>query len=98
MTGITISVILGPLVSWFITHRILDRLEAKRQLKHLRVIMELIDNIYKEYKHDKENGIRFLKQKRVDILALLKGGIISESTYHLLNERIFEHIESLHST
>lgn len=66
-------------------------LDRKRELRHLRILMDLIDNIYKEHNNNKEECIKFLRQKHNEIITLLKGGVISESTYHLLNERIKDH-------
>lgn len=90
------SLILGPTFGWLI-YRYLDKLEKRRELRNLRVLIDLIDDGYKERSNNKEECIKFLREKHNEIIKLLKGGVIKESTYHLLNERINEHFQSLRS-
>jgi hypothetical protein len=57
--------------------------------------MDLIDDGYQEHNKDKEECIKFLRQKHTEIIKLIKGSVINDSTYHLLNERIDDHFQSL---
>lgn len=88
---------MGPVIGWLV-QRYLNRLESKRQLKHLRIMRELVDKVYEENIQDKRKCIDLLNQKRIDNLAMLEGGIINDSIYHLIDERIFEYIKALEST
>ncbi|MGE5633735.1 MAG: hypothetical protein ACM3VV_00745 [Deltaproteobacteria bacterium] len=61
----------------------------------MQVLMDLIDDGYQEHNKDKEECIKSLRQKHTEIIKLIKGGVINDSTYHLLNERIDDHFQSL---
>lgn len=90
------GMILGPIAGWLI-NRYLDTLDRKKELRHLRVLMDMIDDIYQKNNSNKEECFKFLKHKHTETIALLKGGVIQESTYRLLIERINDHIKSLKS-
>ena len=85
ITGLILTPIAGYLLqyAW-------KRIERKRQLKYLRVYLQFIDKAYEDNINDKAKCVVTLDEKGNEILKLLKEGIINESTYRLLKDRIQE--------
>jgi YVTN family beta-propeller protein len=88
------SVIAAPIVGWLIPFIISER-EKKRQLRYMKAYLPLIDNIYKEFRTNKDKCLQLLEQKNIDSMALLKEGIITSSTYRVLADRINKYIDSI---
>ena len=92
--SLIVGLILGPLAGWFVGYAY-GRVEKKRQLKYLKVYLQLIDETYHKFQKDKGECIKFLEEKRSEIMTLLKGGIINDSTFGILKDRIGEHFSNL---
>ncbi|HEY7108978.1 MAG TPA: hypothetical protein VH415_06105 [Nitrososphaeraceae archaeon] len=76
-------------------YNMLRRIERKRQLKYLRVYLQFIDKAYEDNIDDKTKCAAILNEKGDEVLKLLKEGIINESTYKLLKDRIQEFEKTL---
>jgi YVTN family beta-propeller protein len=88
------GVILAPLAGWLIPY-LADRSEKKRQLKYLGTYIPLIDGIYENHYKNKEECLQLLNQKRKDITALLRDGIVNDSSYGILDSRISEYTNEI---
>jgi YVTN family beta-propeller protein len=88
------GLILGPIAGWFVGY-VYVRIEKKRQLKYLKIYLQLVDETYQKFQKDKEECIKFLEEKRNEIVTLLKSGIINDSTFGILKDRIGDHFSNL---
>ncbi|HET7283328.1 MAG TPA: YncE family protein, partial [Nitrososphaeraceae archaeon] len=94
--SIVIGVIVAPIAGWLVPF-VVDYKEKKRQLRYLRTYIPLIDNIYEEHRQNIGECMQLLEQERVDISALLQQGIINDSSFGILNDRISEYIEEVNN-
>lgn len=92
--ALMVAVIIGPIAGWLI-HRAFEKIDKKRQLRYLNVYMQLIDEAYEKNQGNKQDCRRVLEEKYNDIHSLLKSGIINDSTFRLLKDRISEYLENV---
>lgn len=92
--SILIGVVLAPIAGWLIPF-LTNRNEKERKLKYLRIYIPLIDGIYESHYKNKEECLQLLNQKRKDITALVKDGIINDSSYNILDAKISEYIDQI---
>jgi YVTN family beta-propeller protein len=85
------SAILGPIIGWVLPWTAGIK-EKKRQLRYLRTVIPLVDDIYKQHSQNKQNCLNLLEQQKKETIALLQGGIINDATYRILNNLIAGYI------
>jgi YVTN family beta-propeller protein len=90
-----LALIFAPIASWVIPY-IIDRSDTARQRKYLSMYLERIDKI-NEAHPSREEYLKLLGEKRMDITRLLEEGTINDSSFQILDGRISEYIDMVNS-